>query len=61
MKTKYAVKTKFFDNGRINSIIFSCDVDYKNSSISRKICDEYIDVFNTYEEAKNWQKEAYNA
>ena len=57
---KYAVKTKFFDNGRVSATVFSCDENMKANSKSYPSYDEYIDIFDTREEAENWKQDAYN-
>jgi len=58
---KYAVKTRFTDNGKVSSVVFGCDDDLQPSSKCGAAYDEYIDVFDTKEQAEQFKEEAYNA
>ena len=50
---KYAVTTYFYDNGFIEGNIYQVGDDAVNYSNSLSDCDIYIDICDTYEEAKS--------
>ena len=58
---KYATRVNFFDNGKVTASVFPCDDDQKTGSKTMRTHDEYIDVFDTKQEAEKWKKEAFKA
>jgi len=63
METKYAVITKFFDNGivKVNGPFAFEGGEYRDEYIDRGNWDEYVDVFNSYKEARDFASESKNA
>ena len=63
MKTFYCVVSKFFDGGSVKAVLFDIQADKKpeNKQVENCLCDEYHDYFDTYEEAKKFQKDCYKA
>ncbi len=56
----YEVITKFFDSGKVKAVMTQIEVDEKpkNTMVENKMCDEYHDYFDTYEEAKKFWQDA---
>ncbi len=63
MKTFYCVVSKFFDNGGIKAVCFDIQADKKpeNKQVENRLCDEYHDYFDTYDEAEKFRKDCYKA
>lgn len=63
MKTFWCVKSKFFDSGAVKTLVCEVKADEKpqNGMVENKMCDEYRDYFDTYEEAKEFERETQNA
>lgn len=63
MKKYWCVKSKFFDGGTVRAWIYEVKAQEKpqNEQVENKICDEYRDYFDTYEEAKKFVEEVENA
>lgn len=59
----WGVSTKFFDSGKVKANIFPVEADTKPESTmtENKMCDEYIDYFNSYDEAAAWAEQAKKA
>lgn len=59
----WAVNTKFFDSGRVKVTVYPVYADEKpeNGSQENRMCDEYIDYFDTQEEASAWAEQARKA
>ncbi len=59
MKKYWCVKSKFFDGGTVRTWIYEVNAKEKpqNEQVENKMCDEYRDYFNTYEEAKQFELE----
>lgn len=59
----WCVVSKFFDSGAVKAICFAIDADEKpqNGQVENRMCDEYRDYFDTYEEAKQYERDCYNA
>lgn len=59
----WAVNTKFFDSGRVKVNVYPVFAEEKpeGGSQENKTCDEYIDYFDTQEEASAWAEQARNA
>lgn len=59
----WGVSNRYFDNGRVEVDIFPVEAAAKpeNRSNEGRICDEYTDYFDTYEEASAWAEESKNA
>ena len=54
----WAVSTKYFDSGRVKVNLYPVEAE---TMTENKMCDHYIDYFDTYEEALAWYKQAKNA
>lgn len=63
MKKFWCVQQKYFDRGQVKILVFAVNADVKpeNGSCENKMCDEYRDYFDTYEEAAAWAKQAREA
>lgn len=64
MKKKFwMVVSKFFDSGRVKVNVASIEAEDKpeNGMVENKMCDEYRDYFDTYEEAKKFARETEKA
>lgn len=63
MKTFYCVVSKFFDGGGVKAVLFDIQAEEKpkNGQVENSLCDEYHDYFDTYDEAKAFQKSCYKA
>ena len=63
MKTFWCVKQKYFDSGAVRTWLYSVEAEEKpkNEVVDNKMCDEYRDYFDTYEEAQKFELEAKNA
>lgn len=59
----WAVSNKYFDSGKVKVRIFPVEADAKpeNAKTENKLCDEYIDYFDSYEEAAEWAEQARKA
>lgn len=59
----WGVSQKYFDSGKVKVNIFSVEAGTKpeNGMTENKMCDEYIDYFDTYEEAVAWAEQARKA
>ncbi len=59
----WAVSNRYFDSGKVKVIIFPVEADTKPESkmTERKMCDEYVDYFDTYLEAAAWAEQARKA
>lgn len=59
----WAVNTKFFDSGRVKVNVYPVFAEEKpeGGSQENKTCDEYIDYFDTQEEAAAWAEQARKA
>ena len=59
----WGVSNRYFDNGRVEVDIFPVEAVAKPESRSNegRVCDEYIDYFDTYEEAAAWAEQSKNA
>lgn len=63
MKKFWCVSTKFFDSGKVKAVMYQIEAEEKpeNSMVENKMCDEYHDYFDTYEEARQYWQDAQNA
>lgn len=63
MKKFWCVTTKFFDSGKVKAIIAPVEAEEKpeNGCVENRMCDEYRDYFDTYEEALKWYEDAKKA
>ena len=63
MKTFWCVSTKYFDSGKTKAVIYKVEAEEKpkNGMVENKMCDEYHDYFDTYEEAYGWWQDAQRA
>ena len=59
----WGVSQKYFDSGKVKVNIFSAEAETKpeNGMTENKMCDEYVDYFETYEEAEAWAEQARKA
>lgn len=62
METRYAVITKFFDDGKIKVVgpLAFDGGEYSNKYEDRGNWDEYTDIFDSYEEAAEFIGETKN-
>lgn len=58
---KYAVKSEFYDNGKVNAEIIDVDDSTTNQYCQFERFDRYIDVFDTYKEAEIFLTETQKA
>ena len=63
LKTFWGVSQKYFDSGEVRVRVFPVTADAKpeNGMTENKMCDEYVDYFDTYEEAVVWAEQAKKA
>lgn len=63
MKKFWAVSTKYFDSGRVKVNLYSVEAETRPESgmSENKMCDHYIDYFDTYEEALAWYEQSKKA
>ena len=63
MNTYYCVYTKFFDSGRVKAVMYPIQAECKpeNRMSENRMCDEYLDYFDTYAEARQHWTDAQNA
>ncbi len=63
MKTFYCVQTRFFDNGNVKAICYPVEETEKpkNFFYTSALSDVYCDYFDTYAEAKDFQKRSLSA
>lgn len=59
----WGVSQKYFDSGKVKVNIFPVEAETKpeNKMTENKMCDEYVDYFDTYEEAVAWAEQARKA
>lgn len=59
----WLVVTRYFDSGRVKVNIAPIEAESKpeNTMAENKMCDEYHDYFDTYEEAAKYAQDARNA
>ena len=59
----WGVSQKYFDSGKVKVNIFSVEAETKpeNGMTENKMYNEYIDYFDTYEEAAVWAEQARKA
>lgn len=59
----WGVSQKYFDSGKVKVNVFPVEADDKPESTQteNKMCDEYIDYFDTHEEALEWAEQAKKA
>lgn len=59
----WGVSTKFFDSGKVKTNIFPVEAATKPEStmVENRMCDEYRDFFDTFEEAAAWADQARRA
>lgn len=59
----WCVSNKYFDSGKVKVTIFPVEAETKpeNRMTENKMCDEYVDYFDTYEEAAAWADQARKA
>ena len=59
----WGVSQKYFDSGKVKANIFPVEAETKpeNGMAENKMCDEYVDYFETYEEAAAWAEQARKA
>lgn len=59
----WGVSTKFFDSGKVKTNIFPVEAATKPESTmeENRMCDEYRDFFDTFEEAATWADQARRA
>ena len=59
----WGVSQKYFDSGKVKVNIFSAEAETKpeNGMTENKMYNEYIDYFDTYEEAAVWAEQARKA
>ena len=59
----WGVSNKYFDSGKVKVNIFPVEAETKpeNKMTENKMCDEYVDYFDTYEEAAAWAEQARKA
>ena len=59
----WCVSTKFFDSGKVKAVMYEVEANEKpkNSNVENSICDEYHDYFESYDEAKQFWREAQTA
>lgn len=59
----WCVSNKYFDSGKVKVTVFQVEADTKpkNEMTENKMCDEYRDYFDTYEEAAKFAKQAMEA
>ena len=63
MKEFWCVVSRYFDSGKVKTMCFSVEATEKpeNSSVENRLCDEYRDYFDTYEEAKEYERDCWRA
>lgn len=63
MKTYWCVQQKYFDSGAVKVLVFKIEANEKpeNSTVENKMCDEYRDYFESYDEAAKFAEEARSA
>lgn len=61
--TYWMVITKFFDSGRVKVNLSRVEADSKpeDTMVENKMCDEYRDYFDTYEEAYEYAEQSKKA
>lgn len=61
--TYWAVSQKYFDSGKVKVNLFPVEAEEKPeyTQTENKMCDQYIDYFDTYEEAATWAEQARKA
>lgn len=59
----WGVSSKYFDSGKVKAKIFPVEAEVKPESrmTENQMCDEYVDYFDTYEEAADWAEQARKA
>lgn len=59
----WCVRNRYFDNGKVTTATFFVMADKKpdSSMEEKRDCDEYMDYFDTFEEAERWAARARNA
>lgn len=59
----WAVSQKYFDSGHVKVNLYPVEAEAKpeNCMTENKMCDHYIDYFDTYEEAAAWAEQARHA
>lgn len=59
----WAVRIKYFDSGRVKVNLYRVEAATKPQNVmtDNKLCDHYIDYFDTYECAYEWYKQAERA
>jgi len=58
---KFLVEQKYYDSGRINVRVKECNDNEESFSSEEKTYDLYVDVFDNYEEAREFADEALEA
>lgn len=58
---KYAVTTFFYDNGKVRRSFRKAEDDEKSYSESLHEYDKYVDIFDSYADAKKFYDEVLNA
>lgn len=63
MKTFWCVTTKFFDSGYVKATLYKVEAERKpkNETAENKMCDEYRDYFDSYEEARKFYEDSKKA
>lgn len=63
MKTFWCVTTKFFDSGYVKATLYKVEAERKpkNEMVENKMCDEYRDYFDSYEEARKFYEDSKKA
>ena len=63
MKKFWCVSTKYFDSGKVKSIMYQIESEEKpkDGMVENRMCDEYHDYFDNYEDAKKWWEDAQKA
>lgn len=59
----WAASTKYFDSGAVKVNLYPVETETKpeNGMTENKMCDRYINYFDTYEDALAWRKQAERA
>lgn len=57
----WGVSNKYFDSGKVNIFPVEAETKPENGMTENKMCDEYVDYFDTYEEAAAWAEQAQKA
>lgn len=59
----WGVSQKYFDSGKVKVNVFPVEAEEKPASkqTENKMCDEYVDYFESYEEACEWADQARKA